>query len=117
MALTPATETEETGKWKERRKVFVDDSVSPNRVIDAVVVVDEDGNRQVSLSGYKISNIDADASPNYYSFVRADGAYYILKETLSAGDDTYLYSKGSSDLATAWANRVTETYNTFDTEF
>ncbi len=115
MTLTPASETEETGKWKEKRKVYVDDSVSPSRVIDTVVIEGQGGG--VDLSEYNVSNMDADVSPNYYGFERADGAWYILRETLIAGADEYMYIAGSSDLSTTWATRASETYDTFANTF
>ena len=86
-------------------------------IADGVVVLDEDGGQAISLSGYKISDIDADASPNYYGFERADTAWYILEETLSAGADTYRYIKGSSAFATSWGNRLVLSYDTFANTF
>lgn len=68
-----------------------------------------------NLSDYKISDIDADASPNYYGFLRSDGAWYIIKETISAGNDTYRYASGSSGYN--WSNRASETYQSFDNTF
>lgn len=68
-----------------------------------------------SLDGYKISDIDADASPNYYGFLRADGAWYILKETIVPGDDTYRYVAGSSSYT--WSGRTGLSYVTFDSAF
>ncbi len=114
MALVPAVWRETIGKLFDDLRVFLD---SAGNIIFAVTEVDEDGNASVLLSGYKISNIDADASPNYYGFETAGGAWYILKETLSAGADVYEYLKGSSDLATTWTNRTSETYDTFANTF
>ncbi len=114
MALVPAVWREETGKLFDDLRVYLDSS---SNIIFAVTNVDEDGNAVVSLSGYNISNIDADATPNFYGFERADGAWYILKETLVAGADVYEYLKGSSDLATTWATRATESYDTFANTF
>ena len=63
-----------------------------DKVTQVVEIVDEDGNQITSFGGgteiqdtldtYKISDIDADASPNYYGFLRKDGAWYIIKETI-----------------------------------
>ena len=88
-------------------------------------VINSDGEIEVSvesvstnlddLGGYKVSDVDADASPNYYGFLRADGAWYILKETISAGADTYRYVKGASSYN--WSNRASESYDTFDAIF
>ncbi len=114
MALTPGVWREETGKLFDDLRVFTD---SADNIVFAVKEVDDDGNATTSLAAYSISNIDADASPNYYGFERADGAWYILKETLSTGADVYEYLKGSSDLATTWATRASETYDTFANTF
>ena len=114
MTLTPAVYREETGKWIDDQKIFLDSS---GNIIWPTVLTDEDGNPEVSLGGYQISNIDADGTPNYYGFERADGAWYILRETLSAGADVYEYLKGSSDLASTWTTRTSETYDTFANTF
>ncbi len=114
MALTPAVFREEVGKLFDDLRIFLDSS---GNIIFAVTQVDEDGNVAVVLASYKISNIDADGTPNFYGFERADGGWYILKETLSAGADVYEYLKGSSDLATTWATRTTDTYDTFANTF
>ena len=69
------------------------------------------------LDGYFAADGDADASPNYYGFVRADGAWYILKETLSAGADTYKYAKGDSRYEANWTNRANLTYDYYHNVF
>lgn len=70
-----------------------------------------------TLASYRISDKDDDASPNYYGFVNADGAWYILKETVSAGADTYRYAAGSSDYTTNWTNRASLSYGYFYSTF
>lgn len=67
-----------------------------------------------TLVNYALSDVDADASPNYYGYLRCDGAWYILKETISAGADTYRYYFGTSDYTTNWTNRASLTYVYFD---
>ncbi len=111
-----------TGVWQQKLGNLLDDlkvfTDAQGNIIFAVNQVDEVGQSAVLLSAYKISNIDADASPNYYGFETAGGAWYILKETLSAGADVYEYAKGSSDLATNWGNRTTSlVYGTFADTF
>jgi len=69
------------------------------------------------LKDYKISNVDADGTPNYYGFEEKDGAWYIMKETLSAGNDTYTYIAGVSDLATSWTGRAGLSYTIFSSAF
>lgn len=115
--LVPATEVEETGKWKERRKVYVDTSVSPQRVIDAVVIVGGDGEVSDPRAGYGYSNADDDGEPVYYGFERSDGAWYIMRLTITAGDQVAEYLKGASDLSTSWGTRVTNSYDTFANTF
>lgn len=63
------------------------------------------------LGNYKINDVDADTSPNYYGFTDKDGNWFILKETLSAGADTYRYVKGSSNYTTNWTARVGLSYD------
>ena len=118
--LVAATEIEETGKWKSPRKLYADvggRSDGGDRFIDAVVVESIDGGPRIDLGDYKISNIDADGTPNFYGFERKDGAWYILKETLAAGADVYEYLAGTSDLATSWGTRVANSYDTFSNTF
>ena len=63
---------------------------------------------------YKITDKDADGTPNYYGFTDAYGDWYIMKETVSAGADTYRYARGSTGYAAAWADRAgTLTYDYF----
>jgi hypothetical protein len=79
---------------------------------------DSDGYLQVSVGdAYKISDKDDDASPNYYGFVSKNGAWYILKETVLAGADTYRYAKGSSDYTTNWTNRASLSYDYYHNVF
>lgn len=62
------------------------------------------------LAGYKIADVDDDASPNYYGFVDREGNWFILKETIAAGANTYRYCKGTKNYDTAltggWAMRA-----------
>ena len=67
------------------------------------------------LSAFNISDKDDDATPNYYGFTKPDGSWYILKETVSAGNDSYRYEYGLS--AYPWANRATQTYHNLSAVF
>lgn len=69
------------------------------------------------LTPYQIADKDDDASPNYYGFTRPDGYWYILKETVSAGADTYRYATGTSAYTTAWTGRAGLSYDYFDVKF
>lgn len=71
----------------------------------------------MSLAGYFISDKDDDVSPNYYGFVDKDGNWYILKEIISAGNDTYRYIKGVSEYTTNWTGRAGLTYDYFYNTF
>lgn len=65
------------------------------------------------ISGYHVANKDDDGTPNYYGFVNVKGEWYILKETVLAGNDTYRYVKGANNFATNWTNRAALTYDYF----
>ena len=73
-------------------------------------IINSQGRIEVSIeenygpNSYRISDIDDDATPNYYGFLKADGSWYILKETVSAGANTYRYVAGSSGYN--WSNRA-----------
>ena len=71
-----------------------------------------------SLSDYKINDVDDDASPNYYGFTDKDENWYILKETISPGANTYRYEKGGpGGYTTAWTGRASGTYVYYYTAF
>jgi hypothetical protein len=72
---------------------------------------------ELPTARYSIADKDADASPNYYGFTDAFGAWYIMKETVSAGADTYRYCKGANDYTTNWTNRASLSYDYFYTVF
>ncbi len=61
------------------------------------------------LARYRISDID----DPYYGYLDKDGNWYIMKmDGISAR-----YSRGDSDYATNWANRLSLTYDYFDAIF
>jgi len=66
---------------------------------------------------FMLCNKDDDASPNYYGFEAADGSWYILKETVSAGADTYQYNLGTSSYTTGWTNRTSASYQNWGDEW
>jgi len=66
---------------------------------------------------YMITNKDDDATPNYYGFVAADESWYIIKETVSAGADTYDYDSGETNYSTNWDSRSSLTYQDWNLEF
>ncbi len=69
------------------------------------------------LAKYKIANKDDDDTTNYYGFVDKDGAWYILIEVISAGNDTYRYARGDSDFPTNWTGRAGLSYDYFNEVF
>ena len=84
----------------------------------AVDPKDSDGNSLASpVAGYVLSDKDDDASPNYYGYVDKEGNYYIMKETISPGADTYRFVKDSSGYTTAWTGRVGLSYDYFYNTF
>jgi hypothetical protein len=67
---------------------------------------------------YMICNKDDDASPNYYGFEAADGSWYIMKWTVSAGADVFAYESGTSGYSTGWTARTTtNVYQSYGTEY
>jgi len=74
-------------------------------------------------SGYGITEIDDAGAAFYYGFVEKTGKWYILKESDTTGDLSYVYATpdnnpGVVDFTTAWTNHTTTlTYNRFDTAF
>lgn len=67
---------------------------------------------------YAISDADeAAASPKYYGFLKADGAWYILKVTAAAGVSGYTYVAGTTGYAAAWTGRAGQTYTSYDVTF
>ena len=82
----------------------------------AVYSVDDEGNT-ISPTGvvgeYQISDKDDDTTTKYYGFVTQDGAWYIMRETTSSGDQLYRYAKGSDAYTTAWTGRIGLSYDYF----
>lgn len=69
--------------------------------------------RQDPTAGYKLSDSDDDASPNYYGYVDSEGNWYIMLETISTGNNTYRFVSGTSGYTTNWTNRAGLTYGYF----
>lgn len=79
--------------------------------INSVYLLDQ------TLSGYVIADKDDDGTPNYYGYVRPDGAWYILRETVLAGADKYEYARGDRGYETNWTNRAGLTYQYYHIAF
>ena len=71
----------------------------------------------VNFEGFTVSDVDYDASPNYYGFVDRQGRWYIMEETLSAGANTYRYASGDSAYTASWTGRAGLTYAYFNGMF
>lgn len=69
--------------------------------------------RLSELGVYEISDIDDDAEPNYYGYLKSDGSWYIMKEVSS----TYRYCKGDDGYATVWTGRASQSYDYFNVIF
>ena len=63
------------------------------------------------LVGYQPSDIDDTSTPKYYGFVKANGAWYIMRESSGA----YRYTVGSklTSYSTSWSGRSGLTYSYF----
>lgn len=64
------------------------------------------------LVGFQPSDIDDSGSPKYYGFVKANGSWYIMRESSGA----YRYATGdknSTIYSTKWTDRGTLTYSYF----
>ena len=72
---------------------------------------------EVRDAGYNIANKDDDGTPNYYGFEDSTGAWYIMRETVSAGNDIYEYIKGDSDYSTSWTGRAGLSYVSYSSAF
>ncbi|KKW06041.1 MAG: hypothetical protein UY40_C0004G0025 [candidate division CPR1 bacterium GW2011_GWC1_49_13] len=74
-------------------------------------------------SGYGITEIDDAGTTYYFGFVEKAGSWYVLKETDTTGDLSYLYATPANNpsitnFTDAWsAHATTLTYNRFDTAF
>lgn len=51
----------------------------------------------------------------YYGFSAADGSWKILRKTIAT--NVFRYSTGASDYSTAWTNRASQSYATYDVTF
>ncbi len=69
---------------------------------------------RATLDSYKISDVDDASDPKYYGFLRANGYWYILRNT---GDAQYRYVSGLTGYADAWTGRAALTYTYMDQAF
>lgn len=96
--------------------------------IPAPIQLDADGNLPTTGSGggssttvidprtgYAISDTESTATYKYFGFEDADGKWYILRKTIAT--KIFLYAAGTTGYTTAWTNRASQTYATFDTTF
>lgn len=65
------------------------------------------------LEGYSLNNYEATGGSEYIGMENADGAWVIKQYT----SGTMLYAKGTSGYTTAWTNKASQTYDTFNNTF
>lgn len=103
-------DVDDEGRQKSRTYIWDSDSLS------WVASTGELTGSQVPfdpLAGYRIASLDSESDPKYFGYLGVDGAWYIMKLTSTAAT----YCKGDSGFSTAWTNRASQTYNTFDQIF
>ena len=100
-----------TGKTTSGGGGYVNVKVNPS---GALVTATTINNGDPTIM-YKISDVDAASDPKYNGFLQADGSWYIMKESTSAG--TYRYAVGTTGYSTNWTNRASLTYGYFDGAF
>jgi len=66
-------------------------------------------------TGYGVSNIEETGTYKYFGFENKDGAWYIMRKTLAT--NVFQYASGTSDYATAWSNRASQTYASYSATF
>lgn len=70
------------------------------------------------LDAYKVMETDEPtAGPRYYGFQDDEGAWYIMKETISGDTKTYRYTKGADSFSTNWTGRAALSYDSFQNTF
>lgn len=67
------------------------------------------------LDQYKLDDFDVSSNPLYCGYQDKSGNYYIKRINISTG--AVDYTAGSSGYATAWTNRATESYDSFEATF
>ena len=80
---------------------------NPLRIPTVVEVIDTD-----PLLGYRISDRDNVGAGgfNYYGYMKKDGNFYIMRETIATG--AYRYYKGTlGNYVTDWTARASQTYD------
>lgn len=84
-----------------------------SQVVEGTIEVDNFPAVQTVDSEYKISDIDGSGPPNYYGYMKASGAYFIMKEE----NNTYRYTRGDSGYTDAWGHRGEQSYDYFSNIF
>lgn len=103
-------------KNKDSEQSILNQSFDPDFNILAIENLEYNGNALVRkendpTSAYSISDLDESSATKYYGYLKADGGWYILKLTSTEAR----YAKGTSGYN--WANRASETYDTFANTF
>lgn len=69
-----------------------------------------------AYEGYKVADEAdkvGDSTIRYYGFTNREGAWFIMKQTVSGTTSSYHFVKGASAYTTAWSARESQTYEYF----
>lgn len=106
-----------SGNWELEQQAVLE-AVTGNLylILDDVetLLTSIDATLSAQQQGYEFVDW-ATGDPTYLGYLDKDGNYIIKKYDLT--NNTVTFSSGSSGYATAWTNRATETYQTYDAEF
>jgi len=73
--------------------------------------VETDGSLRTDLlARYRCADIDKTGDPQYFGFVDADGAWFIMEYTIGS---KIRYCKGDSSYTIAWTARAAQSYDYF----
>lgn len=76
-------------------------------------LLDQFGNMaEVPFTSYRVVDLDQASDPQYFGNLAPDGSWMIMKQNVAAG--TMRFAVGTSDYATAWANRANLAYAYYD---
>lgn len=109
--LAKLTRSVITGKTTAGGGGYVNVKVDPSGALVTATTIDN-GDPTVA---YKLSDTDTGSDPKYYGYLKADGSWYIMKETVSA--ESFRYVAGTTGYSTSWTGRAGLTYNYFDAIF
>jgi hypothetical protein len=80
-----------------------------------VAVTNPDGTNVGGGTVWGLNDIEDTGTYKYFGFSAADGSWKLTRKTLAT--NVWRYSTGASGYTTAWTDRATQTYNTYDATF